>query len=315
LYFRKRIIFLNISASNEWHPFTISSAPERNDILRINIMKKKNWTKKVYEHFNAFLHHSNHIPDVINVKIDHANYYSYKLYANEISSNEIKFSAEEKNAIISIEGPFSTCTSYIFDCEHVVLIGAGIGITPYISALDSIIHQFREQRCICTNCSTTTYNHEKIANRKLKKVDFIWVNRDFKNFAWFLNILHEFENEQESYLNDISSNTTNSQEQRSRYLDIHLYCTAIGSNEQAMLGNVLYDLVANMYEYREQKDMHTQLRTRTHVGRPSWRPLFEKFKDEHRTTNVFLIANPTMRDAIKGYCDEFGFPFRNEPGF
>ncbi|CAF0809873.1 unnamed protein product [Adineta steineri] len=81
---------------------------------------------------------------------------------------EIIFTDKQRDAIVCIEGPFSTCTSHIFDCEHVVLVGAGIG-TP---------------------------------------------------------------------------STSNSQ---SRYLDIHLYCTSIRSNEQFKLENL-------------------QLRTPTHVG-------------------------------------------------
>ena len=39
------------------------------------------------------------------------------------------------------------------------------------------------------------------------------------------------------------------------------------SNEQAMLANLPYDLIANMYEVMRHQDMHTQLQTPTHVGR------------------------------------------------
>ncbi len=303
--------FVLIEASMEWHPFTICSAPERKDILRINIMKKKNWTRKIYNHFYERLKNLNENNDLREVVIDAANNHIDSNPRNILLPKEIKFSADEEDAVICVEGPFSGCTSYMFDCEHVVLIGAGIGITPSIGALDSLIYQLKEQRCNCSQCGSPNYRQGTLTCQKLKKVDFIWVTRDIRDFFWFRSILNEFEIEQETYLNA----TTNSQEQRSRYLDIHLYCTSIGSNEQAVLGNLLYDFVANMYEYREEKDMHTQLRTRTHVGRPSWRPLFNKFKGEHQSTNVFFTGSATMRDEIKGYCDEFGFPFRNEPGF
>lgn len=308
-------VLFKISASNEWHPFTISSAPERKDILRVNIMKHKNWTKKVYEHFNEYLHYSSDIPDTVTIRMGGRNHCGFEVDHNEISSNEIKFSDRSDKAIIYIEGPFSSCTSYIFDCEHIVLIGAGIGITPYICALDSLIHQFRKERFYCNHCDTATYNHVKIASRKLKKVDFIWVNRDFKNLAWFQNILAEFENEQDSYLNAIPANTTDPQEQRARYLDIHLYCTSLRSNEQAMLGNLPYDLVSNMYAATRQQDIHTRLRTRTRIGRPPWKLLLSKFKSEHQSTDVFVTGNLMMGNEIKRYCDELGFPFRRESGF
>jgi predicted ferric reductase len=264
-------------------------------------MKKKNWTKKIYEHF------ASQLQTLTEITTETSSNNSRDL----LLPNEIRFNDTQKDAVICIEGPFSTCTSYIFDCEHVVLIGAGIGITPYISALENLIYQLREQRCICSNCGVKNYNQKKLTSRKLKKVDFIWVNRDIGNVSWFHKILDEFEAEQESYLNS----TTNTQEPRSRYLDIHLYCTSIQSNEQAMLENLPYDLVANMYEVMKHQDIHTQLRTPTHVGRPPWKLLFAKFKVEHRSTNVFFTGNKIMGEEIKKHCDEHMFTFQHEPYF
>ncbi|CAF1364575.1 unnamed protein product [Adineta steineri] len=126
------------------------------------------------------------------------------------------------------------------------------------------------------------YRQSVLTNQKLKKIDFIWVNRGIVNVSRFRNILDEFEAEQESYLAGTTPSTTNSQ---SRYLDIHLYCTSIRSDEQTILRNLSYHLVANMYE-----DMYTQLRTPTHVGRPPWKLLFAKFKVKYRSTNVFFLV-------------------------
>lgn len=38
-----------------------------------------------------------------------------------------------------VDGPFGTPTRQIFTSEHAVLIGAGIGITPFASILQSIV--------------------------------------------------------------------------------------------------------------------------------------------------------------------------------
>ncbi|CAF0735990.1 unnamed protein product [Adineta steineri] len=291
--------------NNEWHPFTISSSPERTDVLRVTIMKKYNWTKKVYEHFKTKLTHSDddddgHLTEVITNT------------TNVISSNEITFTEDEKDAFICIEGPFSTCTSYIFDCEHVVLIGAGIGITPYISALETLIHRLRQQRCICSHCNAVNYMQSSSQIRQLKKVDFIWVSRGVENFSWFRKILDEFEVEQDSYLNSLNSNGN---QQQSKYLDIHLYNTLLPCNEEATLANLPYNLVASMYEVVKDRDMHTQLRTPIHLGRPQWDSLFTKFKSEHLSTNVFFTGNANMSDVIKRCCDKHQFAFQHEPYF
>ncbi len=41
-------------ARNEWHPFTISSAPELKDELWLHVRSLGNWTKKVNEYFSNF---------------------------------------------------------------------------------------------------------------------------------------------------------------------------------------------------------------------------------------------------------------------
>ncbi|UJR08177.1 hypothetical protein I4U23_012450 [Adineta vaga] len=240
---------------NEWHPFTICSAPQQKNILRLTIMKKQNWTRKIYEY----------LENMISIRSEF------------IYPKEMKIDKNEKDAIICIEGPFSTCTSYIFDCEHVVLIGTGIDITPYISALESLLLSIR----------------------------------NIENMSWFRNILEEFENEQESYL----ATMMNSHEQQTRNPDIHLYCTSIRNNEKAMLANLPCNLVGNMYEVIQHEDMDTQLKTRTHVGRPLRKLLFANFKVDYRTTNVFFTGNRIIASEIQKHCNTYGFSFQNEPYF
>ncbi|CAF1496697.1 unnamed protein product [Adineta steineri] len=207
---------------NEWHPFTICSSPERKDIIRLTIMKKQNWTRKIYEHFSKEQNSDNN--DMAEITVDNLNNNSETNSRNLlVYPREITFTDKQKDAIACIEGPFSTCTF----------------------ALESLIYQLREQRCKCSRCGTMNYKQSVLNNQKVKKIDFIWVNRDIGNVSWFRNILDEFEAEQESYLASTTPSTTNSQ---SRYLDIHLYCTSIRSNEQTMLENFPYHFIVNMYE-------------------------------------------------------------------
>jgi predicted ferric reductase len=49
-------VFVNIPniAKYEWHPFTISSAPEQREELTLHIRSLGNWTNKLYDYFDNF---------------------------------------------------------------------------------------------------------------------------------------------------------------------------------------------------------------------------------------------------------------------
>jgi hypothetical protein len=74
-----------------------------------------------------------------------------------------------KRELVVVNGPYSSYARYVFDCKHVVLIGGGIGITPYASILSSLMAQFRASRIVCKNCQCINY-HSKglVENRRLK---------------------------------------------------------------------------------------------------------------------------------------------------
>ncbi|CAF4611558.1 unnamed protein product [Rotaria sp. Silwood1] len=186
-----------------------------------------------------------------------------------------------------------------------------ISITSYTGVLESLMYQFREQQYICQNCHHINYDHEAIVRRKLKKVDFIWVNRDVENFSWFLQLLTDFENEQIAYLQALTSENTVQQ----RYIDFHLYFTSLKRNDQGMIGNAPYDLVSNIYAKISNRDILTKLKTKTILGRPQWPSLFAKFKAEHEKTNVFFTGNHSMGNEIRHLCDQYKFMYHHEPYF
>ncbi|CAF1428785.1 unnamed protein product, partial [Rotaria sordida] len=165
-------------------------------------------------------------------------------------------------------------------------------ITPYASALECLMHYFREQQTICGKCRHVNYNHEAIQQRKLQKVDFIWVNRDVENFSWFLQLLNDFENEQLAYLETLRANNATPK----RYIDFHFYFTSLKSNNQGMIGYAPFDLAANIYQNVSNRDVLTKMRTKTILGRPQWSLLFAKFKAEHQRTSVFFTGKPIHQD-------------------
>ena len=146
----------------QWHPFTLSSAPEESrDSIHIRIAG--DWTRKVAERLN---------------------------YYEPSGSKRLSV---QSYPILKVDGPFGTPTQDVYKYDTVILIGAGIGVTPFASILKSIWAQ----------CKLRT-------GTKHKKIHFFWICRDMKSFSWFQDLLNHIEHE--SY---------------EGFLSIHLYLTKI----------------------------------------------------------------------------------------
>ncbi len=95
-------VFLRVPAiaKREWHPFTISSAPER-DNLTFHVRSLGDWTAALRRHVEK-------TPD-----------------APELSA--------------CLDGPYGSPSGRIFESKNAILIASGIGVTPFASVLESIV--------------------------------------------------------------------------------------------------------------------------------------------------------------------------------
>uniref|UniRef100_A0A2K6M6M8 NADPH oxidase 1 n=1 Tax=Rhinopithecus bieti TaxID=61621 RepID=A0A2K6M6M8_RHIBE len=111
-------IFVNCPSISllEWHPFTLTSAPEE-DFFSIHIRAAGDWTENL---IRAFEQQYSPIPR------------------------------------IEVDGPFGTASEDVFQYEVAVLVGAGIGVTPFASILKSIWYKFQ---CANHNLKTKKVGH------------------------------------------------------------------------------------------------------------------------------------------------------------
>jgi predicted ferric reductase len=93
-----------------------------------------------------------------------------------------KGSAEEKACFLNadgeavelfVDGPYGTASEEVFGYEVLVLVGAGIGVTPFASILKTLALQAQQGRL----------------ETPLKKVAFYWICRDDKEFESFRDLL------------------------------------------------------------------------------------------------------------------------------
>ena len=60
-----------------------------------------------------------------------------------------------------VDGPFGSPSSNIYRAEHAVLVGTGIGVTPFASILQSIAYRCGEQHSTAstlTGCPTIEFS-------------------------------------------------------------------------------------------------------------------------------------------------------------
>jgi len=121
----------------QWHPFTISAAPESKR-FNIHIKNSGDWT-------------------------GHLNNISRKKHP------------KNKTWAAKIDGPYHSPSSHIEKSKIAVLISAGIGVTPFVSVMHSLLLQ-------------------KDTPKQHKTLYFHWINRSHKSYNWFSDMLRKAEN-------------------------------------------------------------------------------------------------------------------------
>ncbi|XP_076847030.1 NADPH oxidase 5 [Brachyhypopomus gauderio] len=345
-------VYINIPviAKYEWHPFTISSAPEQQDTMWLHVRSMGQWTNRLYEYFRQFesqITDTKSLTDSLRTRRNHTQtpeelfksmscdgtVASTEDYAVELTmyrksgtrsalygphpdlalqteqeeapptTRDISAKQSENHRFCNIkcyvDGPYGTPTRQIFTSEHAVLIGAGIGITPFASILQSIMYRYRMRKQNCPKCSYSWCETIKDSEMNLRKVDFVWINRDQKSFEWFVSLLTKLEMDQAD------------EEPEGRFLEMHMYMTsALSKNDMKAIGlQMALDLLAK----KEKRDSITGLRTRTQPGRPDWGKVFQKVSKEKKgKVHVFYCGAPALAKVIKAHCEQFGFNFYKE---
>ncbi|CAF4128750.1 unnamed protein product [Rotaria socialis] len=266
-------IFINLPrvAPFEFHSFTVSSAPQESNYITVHIQAISNWTKRVYEYFKNMPENQN---NERNIKVYRSDLNPTRAIVEHIQNAD----ATSSSATNDIQNQNNHPGSSLPPSAHkdwIVINGLYSSCALYI---------------FDANVSITT---RKILQRM--------------SFEWLLNLLRQFEEEQETY------STSNLGE--NRFLDIHLFFTQIKNDEN--IGNVPLDVVTKTWAQVAGNDIFTSLRTKTQIGRSNWTELFDRLiSNENASTaddvNVFFRGSPIMGNSIREHCEKFRFHFFKE---
>ncbi|MEO6602497.1 MAG: EF-hand domain-containing protein [Polyangiaceae bacterium] len=223
-------------ARHEWHPFTISSAPEVS-ALGFHVRSLGNWSSALRRYVET--------------------------------PNQPALTAY-------VDGPYRSPSERIFRSRFAVLIGAGIGVTPFASVLESAV-----------------LRSHAAPHSSLEKVHFFWLNSDQYSFEWFRSLLANLE-----------------QQDQGRLLDIHLCMTSMRSGVTAFG----LELAREVMHDAGRSDFITGLRTKTHLGHPDWEGLLASIATRHHPhpVDVFYCGPRGLAKKLEPLCHRLGMRFREE---
>ena len=134
----------------------------------------------------------------------------------------------------------------------------------------------------------------------LRKVDFIWINREHKSFEWFVSLLSQLEAEQREQGGEMSD-----------FLEMHMYVTS--ALQRTDMKAVALQMALDILHQKEDKDLLTGLKARTNPGRPNWDKVFTRVREENKgRVTIFYCGNPHLAKTLKAKCSSFGFNFKKE---
>lgn len=216
-------LFLNLPSvsTTQWHPFTITSCPF-DPYISVHVRQVGDFTRSLASALGAGLEQQ-------------------KLYdeLDPMGMYEVALQNGQEMPRLRIDGPYGAPAEDVFENEVAVLIGTGIGVTPWAAILKNIWHM------------RLSPNPPK----RLRRVEFIWVCKDTTSFEWFQALLSSLEAQSLSMTGPSTGGET-------EFLRIHTYLT------QRMDIDTAQNIVLN--SVGTDKDPLTELSARTNFGRPDF---------------------------------------------
>ncbi|KAI4329693.1 hypothetical protein MLD38_028048 [Melastoma candidum] len=210
----------------EWHPFSLTSGPD-DDCLSIHIRTLGDWSRQLYSLFQ-----------------------------------ETKISRKDHYPEIRVDGPYGAASQDHVKYEIVVMIGLGIGITPFISILKDVTNNNHHQQN-----REDGHVRRKPSSRR-SKAYLYWVTREQSSFAWFRDVIEQLP-------------ATHHKEAR---VEMHNFLTCMYKEEDAR--TALLSAIQVLCHARSRIDFISRTPVCTDFGRPDWHRIFSELSTRHRGKQI-----------------------------
>ena len=276
-------LFLQVPevSRTEWHPFTISSCPQE-EYIGLHIRFAGDWT--------------GHLLQLIETRATERAAAAPRVPATPATAavvtqgdavDDAAADVEAGRALIDsvpwprvvLDGPVGAPAQGYSRYKVLMLVGAGIGLTPFGAILGDLVHQMAAQRC--DHCGKV--NRRNLA---LKKIYMFVVVRHASEAVWFQEALEELVKDEHGGL-----------------VELHVHVTsAKAGGGDAQSSTSLLDVGRKLSQANSGVDLVTGMRTRPcHLGRPDWCAYFTNVEKAHplAKVGVFYCGPQVIADELR----------------
>ncbi|KAL3368866.1 hypothetical protein AABB24_009595 [Solanum stoloniferum] len=260
-------------SSFEWHPFSITSAPG-DDYLSVYIRIVGDWTKELKMVFTE-------IPVCV---VGRA---KFKEHEN----------VDQRGCLprLLVDGPYGAPAQEYQNYDVLLLVGLGIGATPFISILKDLLNNTRAHENVDSNTETsasddswTSFASSSSASSVKKKsqrtssAHFYWVTREPGSLEWFKGVMNEV-----------------AEMDHKGQIEMHNYLTSV--YEEGDARSTLITMLQALNHAKHGVDILSGTRVRTHFARPKWTEVFKRIalKHPYSTVGVFYCGMPVLAKELK----------------
>ncbi|XP_024542978.1 respiratory burst oxidase homolog protein F [Selaginella moellendorffii] len=258
----------------EWHPFSITSAPG-DEYLSVHIRTLGDWTAELKNVFSQICEPS-------------AGGKSGLLRAEAWNSGD-----SSNFPKLFIDGPYGAPSQDYTSYDILLLVGLGIGATPFISVLKDMLNNMKKNETsadvrIPMPSPRRSPGNSTVPGWTPTNAYFYWVTREQGSFDWFKGVMNE--------VAEIDSKAV---------IELHNYLTSV--YEEGDVRSALITMVQSLQHARNGVDIISGTRVKTHFARPNWRKVLSRLEKLHRGARigVFYCGAPALGKELDALCKEY----------
>ncbi|CAA7396022.1 unnamed protein product [Spirodela intermedia] len=256
-------MFVNCAAVSpfQWHPFSITSAPE-DDYLSVHIRTLGDWTRQLKVVFSEACQ-----PPTGGKS---------GLLRADVNGDD---GPNPRLPKVLIDGPYGAPAQDYKKYEVVLLVGLGIGATPFISIVKDIVNNMKH---------LSEEGRSGSSAFRTRRAYFYWVTREQGSFDWFKGVMNEV-----------------AETDKDGVIELHNYCTSV--YEEGDARSALIAMLQSLNHAKHGVDVVSGTRVKTHFAKPNWRNVYKSLALNHRDKRigVFYCGAPALTKELRHLALDF----------